>query len=178
MRIFVGINIPSEVKSSIEAEADKVLKHTKSYKKSVSKNYHLTLKFIGEMKISDIITLDQLLAKSLKESSSFEIHLKDIGYFENDNEYILFVGVHQGVGYLNEIQQIIDQQTSEVFGIKRTKLEPHITVARNVVVDNKKVLKKNKTKNYSFKVDEISIYYSHRDDGILKYTALSNIKLN
>lgn len=177
MRIFVGVKIPSEIRSEIEAEADKILKHAISYKKNVSQNFHLTLKFIGEIEISDIVALDQLLAESLKDIQAFDVNLKDMGYFEKGNEYVLWIGVKSGVGYLQEIHQRIDKKISDLFQIDRSKLTPHITVARKVVVDNVKTLSKNKTKNYTFNVDEVIIYYSHRVDNVLTYTPLSKIKL-
>jgi RNA 2',3'-cyclic 3'-phosphodiesterase len=178
MRIFVGIKIPDDIRSSLDVEADKILKLTKSYNKSLSRNYHLTLKFIGEMKISEIVALDQLLAKKLKDVKSFDLQLKDIGYFEKNNEYILWIGAQQGAGYLKEIHKIIDIQSHEFFGIEHNRFEPHVTLASKVCLDKVKVLKKNKTKSYKFRVEEISIYYSHRVEGVLTYTALSSIKLD
>ncbi|MCD4827538.1 MAG: RNA 2',3'-cyclic phosphodiesterase [Acholeplasmataceae bacterium] len=177
MRIFVGIKVPKEIGILLEEEADKILKHTKSYKKNLNQNYHLTIKFIGEMKISDIVALDQLLAKSLKEVKAFDVHLKDMGYFEKNEDYTLWIGAHQGVGYLKEIYQIVDKKSREFFGIDHTDFVPHVTLAKHVKVDKVKVLNKNKTKNYTFKVEEISIYYSHRAEGVLTYTPLSKIKL-
>lgn len=177
MRIFVGIKIPKETGSLLEIEADKVLKHTKSYKKNLNQNYHLTLKFIGEMKISDIVAFEQLLVNELKGIKSFDVHLKDLGYFEKNNDYTLWIGVHQGLGYLKEIYQIVDKKAREFFGIDHSEFLAHVTLAKNVKVDKLKVLNKNKTKTYLFKVEEVSIYYSHRADGILTYTPLSKIKL-
>ena len=110
MRIFVGIDIPGEIKQAIEIETDKILAKTVSHRKALSDTYHLTLKFIGEIEISDIVALDELLGEALKDVKAFDVHLKDMGYFEKDNMYILWMGVHQGVGYLKEIHQKIDQK--------------------------------------------------------------------
>jgi 2'-5' RNA ligase len=173
MRIFVGIKIPEDIRNSLEDEADKILKLTKSFNKSLSANYHLTVKFIGEMKISEIVALDQILTKRLKAIKSFDIYLKDIGYFEKNNEYTLWIGVQKGTDYLDEIHQIVDLECYELFGIERNKFQPHVTLARKVCVDKVRVLMKNKTKSYKLKVEEVSIYYSHRVNDMLTYTPLS-----
>ena len=55
MRIFVGIDVPDNLREQIEYETDKLLEKL-SYKKSPNQNYHLTLKFIGEIEISDIVS--------------------------------------------------------------------------------------------------------------------------
>jgi 2'-5' RNA ligase len=177
MRIFVGIKIPEDIRNSLDDEADKVLKLTKSYNKSLNENYHLTIKFIGEMKISEIVALDQLLTKRLKDIKSFDLYLKDIGYFEKNNEYTLWIGVQQDSNFLDEIHQIIDLESHDLFSIERNKFEPHVTLARKVQVDKIQILKKNKTKSYKLRVEEISIYYSHRVNDMLTYTPLSKIKL-
>lgn len=177
MRIFVGVKIPEDIRNSLDDEADKILKLTKFYNKSLSENYHLTIEFIGEMKISEIVALDQILTKRLKNIKSFDIYLKNIGYFEKDNEYTLWIGVQKGSDYLDKVYQIVDLESHELFGIERNRFEPHVTLARKVCVDNVQVLKKHKTKSYKLKVEEVSIYYSHRVNDMLTYTPLSKIKL-
>ncbi|BCR36775.1 RNA 2',3'-cyclic phosphodiesterase [Mariniplasma anaerobium] len=177
MRIFVGVKIPEDIRNSLDDEADKVLRLTETYNKSLNENYHLTIKFIGEMKISEIVALDQILAKRLKDIKAFDVYLKDIGYFEKNNEYTLWIGVQKGSDYLDKIHHIVDFESHELFGIERNKYEPHVTLARKVHLDNVQNLKMSKTKSYKLKVEEITIYYSHRVNDLLTYTPLSKIKL-
>ena len=82
MRIFVGIDIPKEIKTQLDIEADKFLKYASDSRKMLTDNYHLTLKFIGEIDVAQIDELDRLLKESLKDVEAFDVHLKDLGYFK------------------------------------------------------------------------------------------------
>lgn len=177
MRVFIGIHLPSEIKDAIEIETDKVLSKTLSYKKVFKETYHLTLKFIGEMEISDIVTLDKILADSLKDVKSFDIVLKDFGYFQKDNQYILWMGARQGAGYLKELRQRIEHTITDIFQVPKSEFNPHITLARKVIIKDLGLLNKVKSAKYAFRIDEVVIFYSHRIEDVLTYTPLSTIKL-
>ena len=87
------------------------------------------------------------------------------------------MGAQKGVGYLKEIHHEIDEKISQLFSIDRAEFTPHITLARKVIVDDVKTLARNRTKAYTFRAEEVSIFYSHRIEGALTYTQLSKIKL-
>lgn len=177
MRIFVGIDIPKNIKENLDLETDKFLKYAISAKKVLIDNYHLTLKYIGEIDMPKIDELNLILKEALKDVSSFDMKIKDFGYFEKKDGLILWMGVLQGVGKLKEIYLNIDSKISERFNIDKSVFSPHVTLAKKVVMEDKSNLRKNKTKDYHFNVSEVIIYYSHIVDNILTYTPLSSIKL-
>jgi 2'-5' RNA ligase len=81
MRIFVGIDIPDDIKKAIDIESDKFLKYCESYKKVGQDNYHVTLKFMGELSVSDLEDLEDILRDKIKGFKAFDVHLKDLGFF-------------------------------------------------------------------------------------------------
>ncbi|MFA5471537.1 MAG: RNA 2',3'-cyclic phosphodiesterase [Acholeplasmataceae bacterium] len=177
MRIFVGIDIPKEIKTQLDIEADKFLKYASDSRKMSTDNYHLTLKFIGEIDVAQIDELDRLLKESLKDVEAFDVHLKDLGYFKKKDGLILWMGVLQGVGALKKIHLTIDPLLSDKFNLEKSVFSPHVTLAKKVVVEHEDILRKNKTKDYMFKVSEVIIFYSHIVEDVLTYTPLSSIKL-
>lgn len=177
MRIFVGIDLPKEIKTQLDVEADKFLKYASESKRVLTENYHLTLKFIGELNVAQIDELDRLLKTSLKDVEAFDVHLKDLGYFKKKEGLILWMGVLQGVGALKGIHLKLDPLLSDKFNLEKSVFSPHVTLAKKVVIENEEVLRKNKTKDYMFKVGEVIIFYSHIVDEVLTYTPLSTIKL-
>jgi RNA 2',3'-cyclic 3'-phosphodiesterase len=178
LRIFVGIDVPKNIKNDLDKETDKFLRYAASAKKVLTDNYHLTLKYIGEIEMPEIDELDLMLKEALKEVHVFDIKIKDFGYFEKKDGLILWIGVLQGVGRLKEIYLKIDSMLSERFSLDRSPFSPHITLAKKVVMEDKDDLRKNKTKDYHFNVHEIIIYYSHIVDNVLTYTPMSSIKLS
>lgn len=178
MRIFVGIDIPKEVKIALNDETDKFLKYTSHSKKTLVDNFHLTLKFIGEIDISQIETLEHILKEQLKDVDSFDIQLKDFGSFKKKDGYILWMGVLKGVGMLKTIHKKIDDVLNKQYGLDKAIFSPHVTLAKRVELKDQNELRKNKTRAYNFKVEHIVIYYSHIVDDVLTYTPLSRIALN
>ncbi len=177
LRIFVGIDIPKEVKIALDVEADKFLKYATESKRMLTDNYHLTLKFIGEIDINQIQELEKILKSSLKDVESFDIHLKDLGYFKKKDGLIIWMGVLQGVGALKGIHLKLDTLLSNKFNIEKSKFSPHVTLAKKVVLESEDRLRKNKTKDYIFHVNDVKIFYSHIVEDVLTYTPMSSIKL-
>jgi 2'-5' RNA ligase len=168
MRIFVGIDIPSDIKKAIDIESDKFLKYCESYKKVDENNYHVTLKFMGELSVSDLEDLEDILRENIKGFKAFDVHLKDLGFFEKKDGNILWMGMGLGVGKLKEIHKAIDK------GL----FSPHVTLARKVIVEDMNTFKKNKTKELIFTAKEVIIFYSHRVNDVLTYTPMTKIKLS
>lgn len=92
MRIFVGIDIPEDIKKAIDIESDKFLKYCESYKKVELDNYHVTLKFMGELSVSDLEDLEDILRENIKGFKAFDVHLKDLGFFVEERWQYLMDG--------------------------------------------------------------------------------------
>lgn len=177
MRIFVGIDIPDDIKKAIDIESDKFLKYCESYKKVELDNYHVTLKFMGELSVSDLEDLEDILRENIKGFKAFDVHLKDLGFFEKKDGNILWMGMGLGVGRLKEIHKAIDDKINERFKLDKGLFSPHVTLARKVIVEDMNTFKKNKTKELIFTAKEVIIFYSHRVDDVLTYTPMTKIKL-
>ena len=178
MRIFVGVDIPEHVKHDIDIEADKFLRYCESLKKVENNNYHVTLKFLGELSVNDLEDLEDILRASLKGFKSFDIHLKDLGFFEKKDGNILWMGMGLGVGKLKEIHKAMDQKINDRFKLDKGLFSPHVTLARKVMVEDINTFKKNKTRELIFEAKEVVIFYSHRVDDALTYTPMTKIKLD
>ena len=177
MRIFVGIDIPEHIKNDLNMEADKFLKLTQAYKKIPKDNYHLTLKFIGEIDLKQIDDLNQILKTNLETFKPFEVELKDLGFFKKKDGLILWLGVLKGIGMLKSIHKTLDPILNQTFNLEKAVFSPHVTLAKKLQLDDETNLRKNKTQAYHFTVDEIHIFYSHMVDETLTYTKMSSIKL-
>jgi 2'-5' RNA ligase len=178
MRIFVGIDIPDHIKEAIQIESSKFLKYCESFRQVEHHLYHVTLKFLGELSVSDLEDLEDILRASLKGYKAFDVHLKDLGYFEKKDGNILWMGMGLGVGKLKELHKAIDDKINERFQLEKGFFSPHVTLARKVIVEDLNTFKKNKTKEFIFEAKEVVIFYSHHVDDVLTYTPMTKIKLD
>lgn len=126
MRVFIGIKIPPN---------DKILKVLESLKKFQGmkhvepENVHICLKFLGEIDEERIIDVKKVL-DSLNGFGSFEIKLKSVGAFPNQN-FIKVIWIGAVSDKLISLAKLIDSEL-ERFGFRKEtrKFVPHITLAR------------------------------------------------
>jgi 2'-5' RNA ligase len=131
MRLFIAFDI-SEEAISILKDIQKRL----NIKATFVKEFHLTLKFLGEVEESKVESIIQELSKI--KFDSFDAGLSNVGVFP-DRKYIKVVWIglepHDNICAL---QKQVDQATRN-FGIAMDKdFVPHLTLARIKFIENKK----------------------------------------
>lgn len=157
MRVFVAIEIKNnDIIDSIKKFQEKININGKPVK---SENLHFTLQFLGE--ISEEIT--QKIIKSLKtiEFSSFDVNLKEIGYFQNSNSQLIWIGTDEiGGNMLIQLSKKVEK-VLEPLGFSLDKpFKPHITVFRikKKIGDISGELKNHKRVNFGIqKVSNIKL---------------------
>ena len=162
MRLFIAIDLPEEVKQSIE-EIKTPLKNIKGVKPVKKENIHLTLKFLGEVdddKINKIIrALSQIKFKP------FTLSLDKIGVFPDEKRIrVLWVNA-EPEDPLKGLKQAIDKALP---GFKDDHpFKNHLTFARIKYLtsdnDKKKILElitNKQVDNKDFLVDKFKLYKS------------------
>jgi len=147
MRLFIAIDF-NELKDYF-TELQKLL--PKNAKLSLTKDFHLTLKFLGEVQPDNAEKIADIL-KNIK-FKHFSVHLNSIGIFPAGNYIrVVWVGLNPEDNVL-ELQKNIDESLKEMFK-KEKDFKAHITLARvkypedkkkfveqikNIKVENKKI---------------------------------------
>jgi 2'-5' RNA ligase len=132
MRVFIAFDISDEAKQFL-LDSQKQLK---SCKATLVKEFHLTLKFIGEVSEGDV---EQILSKLSKiRFDSFDASLSKVGVFpKRDYARVVWIGL-EPKDTISALQKQVDDAT-EKFGIKqKDHFEPHITLVRIKDIDDKK----------------------------------------
>lgn len=146
-RLFVGIKLPDHIKDKLS----KLCFGIPEAKWIKNNQFHLTLKFIGE--VFENITQD--IADSLNEieHKNFELILDSIGYFPiNQQPKTIWAGV-QTNDLLNNLQKKIDRKLSLIkIEPEKRKFFPHITLARVEFSNPQKILQ-YLAENGSFKTE-------------------------
>ena len=136
MRLFIAVSF-NELKDYF-VELQKSL--PKNAKLSLTKSFHLTLKFLGEVQPDKIDKVIEILRQI--KFHSFLVFLGSVGIFPSEN-YIRVVWVSlKPEDKIMELQRNIDESLRQMFR-KEKDFKAHITLARANYIGNKeKFLKK------------------------------------
>jgi 2'-5' RNA ligase len=126
MRLFVGLNIPSEIRERMRAYVEDLKRRGVSAKWTNAEGWHITLKFIGWTK------REAEIREALKNISAppFQIGFREVGFFTPKQPRIFFAGI-EAPPALAELAGKIDQALVSC-GVEAEKrpYQPHLTFAR------------------------------------------------
>ena len=128
MRIFIGIDLGSEVRTRIERFLEGVQGFAPDAKWVRPESLHITLKFIGEQTPEQVEAISERLRRV--ESSAFEIRCAGYGFFPTAKApRVFWIGIQAGP-QLAALAESIDTATAEL-GIPREDrpYSPHLTLA-------------------------------------------------
>ncbi len=128
MRLFVGIDIPDDIRRGISGYVDRARAIAPAAKWVNPDSYHVTLKFIGEFPEQRLDELKSALANV--HAPGFDIAFRDVGFFTPRRPLVFWLGVHAD-DRLSKLAAAVDDATSQL-GIRREDREysPHLTLAR------------------------------------------------
>jgi len=131
MRIFIAIPVPDQVKIHLSG----IQNNISDAKLTLVKDFHLTLKFLGEISESEVERIKTAL--DTIHCKPFDIELSSIGFFPSENYIrVVWVGLEPHERVI-ELQRQIDTILAGL-GYKREKrFHPHITLARVKVITDK-----------------------------------------
>ena len=168
MRLFIAIPLPEEVKQElIRIQNEILLTQKDNLKATKAKEFHLTLKFLGEVEDKDIEKIKEMLkAVKLRELLPLEISLSNIGFFPSENYIrVIWTGIESTEKHdrINELQKDIDNALGSLFK-KDNRFHPHLTLFRVKFIKDKRksieCIKKIMVKPIIFKVDSFNLYKS------------------
>ncbi len=125
MRLFVGLDLPSALRMRLSGLAGGV----PGARWSPPENYHLTLRFIGEVQAWQAQEIDDALAGL--RVRAFDLMLSSVGVFAKAGRaHTLWVGVERNDA-LEHLQSKIETALQRAgFEPERRRFTPHITIAR------------------------------------------------
>jgi 2'-5' RNA ligase len=158
MRCFIAFEIPEEAKQAF-AQAQEQL-DIKNAKLKLTKDFHLTLKFLGEIDEKKVEEVKNKLSEI--KFNSFETSLTDIGVFPDENRIrVIWIGLDDKEKKIKNLQKQIDKKLKQLNFKEDKMFHPHITLARvkftKVKEDLLKNLKQIKFNKTLFRVNEFKL---------------------
>jgi 2'-5' RNA ligase len=185
MRIFIAVTIPDDVKEKITALQQTLKRTVADVKWTEEKNFHLTLKFLGEVPDKDIDRISGAVEKPVRAGSPFTVCLAGAGAFPNvKNPRVLWVGVHDGVAELQRLAAGIDEVCAPLgFPKEKRAFAGHLTLGRVRSPQNREALGRKtvalrEAAAGSFTVSSVEIMQSTLGPHGSHYTCLRSILLS
>ena len=131
-RSFFAIDFSQEIINKLSAVKQNISKNTLQIIRWVNKkNQHLTLKFLGNLKYTDIPTLQDNLKKEIKNLRRFSISITNLGAFPNlTHPRVVWIGIEKSQNLLKLFQVIESATTALGYPKDSHPFSPHITLGR------------------------------------------------
>ena len=171
MRAFIAVELPDQVVDDLRRAATHIrgagIRNLRTVR---PEGIHLTLKFLGDIEISQIEPVIVAMKKAAQVVQSFKLHLGETGAFPNfQSPRVLWAGVDGEMESLRTLQQSIEKAV-EGLGVEaeRREYNPHLTLGRirggASEEEGQKVaqtlLDTNLDESLSIPVDSISLMWS------------------
>ncbi len=134
MRIFVAICFDDETKKYVEDIQHQCKDYSIKGNFTLFDNFHLTVRFIGEVSIHNILNVQRAVNTTNGEMKEFSAILNHVGTFERNNKNILWVGFQEN----NHLKNIYNLLEKNLFlnGIPKEDKNyvPHVTFGREVLL--------------------------------------------
>ncbi|MFO7819773.1 MAG: RNA 2',3'-cyclic phosphodiesterase [Halanaerobacter sp.] len=154
-RIFIAVNLDDIVQKKLKKAQDLLRDCSLSIKWVEKENFHITLKFLGDITNSQLIEVKDRLKKIALNISSFDIIIKGLGAFPNlEQPKIIWSGVKKNKKKLISLHQAIEEQMLDLgFGAEKHDYTPHITLGRVRKREDNYDLVSDKIKDFSFEIN-------------------------
>lgn len=129
MRLFLAIALPNEWTIFLQNVQKVLSEHMTAFFTNTS-NFHLTLRFIGELEPEQTDALIQTIAQMKTGVSQVNLSIERLGKFRRRGGNLLWIGIKKSE-CLMSFQNMLEQ-TLQTFGMEKDYMDflPHITLAR------------------------------------------------
>ena len=136
MRMFIAIEFEEEIKDYLENMQNVIKENSKKGNFTKKENFHITLRFIGEVNKGDIPLLAAAVDEAAVRNKAFNITINQAGAFPKGNTCIAWAGIENS----KELSRLYSslENALEKQGFRRDKkgYTPHITLGREVAINS------------------------------------------
>ena len=184
VRAFIGIELDNSLKSDLKEQLRALRKSFPNLKWVDSKNYHLTLRFLGEVNNETITELKSIINNSAKGINAIKATINQLGAFPHpDHPRVIWLGLGRGKKEMVELHSSLEADIQKLgFSGERHSYTPHLTIARLKKRSSPEDSLKKTIKNYNWKerelvIDNITLFKSRlRPSGPI-YSLLHQAKI-
>jgi RNA 2',3'-cyclic 3'-phosphodiesterase len=163
MRLFIGIEVPAEVKNNIATYLAPLKNSEKGWEKP--HDYHLTLLFIGDVP-NDVAPLIRAQMQAIA-FTPFEVKLGGLAFFNRRVAYIAIESSDELLALREKVHEVFPEWSK----VEEKPFVPHITVKRwqRYEFDELQQGLEGRSFAASIQVSSISLFHSEKDADGFKY---------
>lgn len=138
MRAFIALDFSNELKKELHKVQKNVKKDSCKGSWVNYKNFHITLKFLGDIEENKIDSIENAIKAATLNTTPISILLDRLGYFNfrNDQYNVIWIGIKGEIIKINTINDIIEEEMQHIgFPSEKRKFAPHITLGRRVILN-------------------------------------------
>jgi RNA 2',3'-cyclic 3'-phosphodiesterase len=131
IRTFIALPASSDIQQQMAAVQSQLKATQADVKWEMQDKFHITLKFLGGVELSNIESLSSTLESIVKQFPTFEITYNSLGAFPNlHNPRVIWIGTKSNQAVL-DLQSSVERVCSD-FGFQKEEraFHPHITIGR------------------------------------------------
>ncbi len=182
IRVFIGIELDNDGKEQIASQVKRLQKEFPRLKWVQQENYHLTLKFLGDVEERKIEVLKKNLQKATIGLKPISITLHGLGAFPKvQNPRVLWIGVREGASSLKRLHRSMEEGLRELgFPKEEKSYHPHLTLARcrkSIPAGLTEGILRFSMDELTFNADHITLFKSRLTPRGPLYTKLQSIGL-
>lgn len=131
IRLFVALEVPEEIISTVLVERDKILNKEKNIRWEPKEKLHITLKFLGDTEESLVENISEELKNIVSKNKSIGLEVSKFGVFRKGGEpKILWFGMKESKFLSNFVDEIEKSFCKFGYPKEERKFKPHVTLLR------------------------------------------------
>lgn len=175
MRLFIGLELSKDVKMKLLDIQQKCRPSIQSGRFHQSENFHLTIRYIGEVSEQQKVKLEKVIETAAGKTEEIRLVIDKIDAFAKKNTFILWAGSPFNKA-LDDLYFHVEHALIEYTDYEKEprSFSPHITLGRNIRFKEEMNLE-HLTDNlphfspFSSSIHALSLFESSNSNGSLNY---------
>lgn len=179
MRVFIAIEFDQEMKDYFSQTQTKLMEFSKKGNYTPVENFHLTLRFIGEVTKNEVQPLMIALEESVSRAKSFPLQLSHLGFFPKGKTTVVWAGLNKSPQLEKMFSNLEKNLNKQGFKRDRKAFNAHVTLGRDVELVKKfdQIKELIPLEKKEFKVAKVSLMESKRVGAKMVYVPLMSVEL-
>ncbi|MFP4573429.1 MAG: RNA 2',3'-cyclic phosphodiesterase [Desulfobacterales bacterium] len=163
IRAFIAVALPGHVREALGRLQAGLMDFGIRMKYANPENIHLTLKFLGDIRVEQVDTVSRHLGKAAAGFSPIELSAKGLGVFPGIRRpRVLWAGVAGQTEILGHLQQNVENEMADLgFKKENRRFAGHLTLGRFKAKADPSLLAEAIRKYGSFASDVFSVSHLH-----------------